>query len=248
MALQFNDTTNYQGLVQLAERELKLPRTEISGNTAKLKDFAADANLAWDSYLHIAFSSSGTWQFDDSNQTDYPIIKTNLVDGQKDYTLTTDESGNLILDVYKVAILRSATATLYDELRPMDQQSDREAYNLVAENTTEGVPYQYDKTANAIILDPIPSYNATNGLKVYINREASSFAYTDTTKKPGCPGLHHRYFALKPALDYARRNGLTQEASLRNEVQLLEESIAQYFARRSRDERHRITARPVNFR
>src|SRR3990167_10378043 len=116
MSVQFSDTTNYKGIIQLIEKELGFKRGDISGDANLLKEITADVNLAWDDYLTIALPASGKWQFDDSNQTDYPIIKTNLVDGQRDYTFTTDEGGNLILDIYKVAILLSATDTLYQEI------------------------------------------------------------------------------------------------------------------------------------
>lgn len=247
MSRAFNDTTNLNGIIQGIEEELRFSPGDISGDTTKMKLFTAAVNSAWDDYLTIALNASGTWQFDDSNHTDYPFIKTNIVQGQRDYTFTGDEGGNLILDIYKVAILGSATATLYEEIKPIDQQSDP-AWNLVAENSTQGVPYQYDKTANAIFLDPVPSYSATSGLKVYINREASYFTTADTSKKPGCPGLHHKYFSLKPALDYARRHSLSVEGSLRNEISVMEKSIEEYFGRRSRDERKRITSKYVSFR
>lgn len=239
--LQFSDTTNYRGILQQLERELGFDAGDITGSTSKLKHFTADINLAWDNYLAIALPASGTWQYDDSNHSDYPIIKTNLVSGQRSYLFTTDEQSNLILDIYKVAILSSATATLYQEISPIDQQSGGSAPDLIAENTATGTPEAYDKTGNAIFLDPPSGYNATNGLKVYINREANYFVTTDTTKKPGCPGLHHRYFVLRPALDYARRNKLAIEGSLRNEVLTLERSIEEYFGRRNRDENHRLT-------
>lgn len=247
MSLQFSDTSTHRGIIQQLERELGFDPATISGNTTKLKQFTADINLAWDNYLAIALPASGTWQYDDSNHTDYPIIKTNLVDGQRSYVFTTDENSNLILDVYKVAILPSATATQYEEIRPVDQQSSSDVGDLVSESTSEGVPVRYDKTANGIFLDPIPSYNATNGLKIYINREANYFAYTDTTKKPGCPGLHHRYFVLKPALDFARRNKMSVEGSLRLEIARIEADIREYFGRRQRDERPRITPKITSF-
>ena len=247
MSLKYNQTSSLDGIIQEIEHELDFKYGDISGDTTLLKQFTVAVNLTWDNYLSIALPASGKWQFDDSNQTDYPIIKTNLVDGQRDYTFTTDEGGNLILDIYKVAILLSATDTLYQEIKPIDQQSDTEAWGILSENTTEGTPYQYDKTANGLFLDPIPSYNATNGLKVYINREASYFTTSDTTKKPGCPGLHHRYFVLKPAFDYARVHGMSIEGSLRNEVILMEKAIEGYFGRRSKDDRKILTNRPINF-
>lgn len=254
MSLPFNDTTTLKGLVQIYEKEIGVERGHISGNANRLKEFCADANLAWDDYVAIALKAGGRWQFDDSNQTDYPIIKTNLVQGQRDYTFTTDESGNLILDIYRVAILPSATATEYQDIYPLDEQSGEETA-LNTENTAQGVPSRYDKTGNAIRLETPPSYAATNGLKVYINREASYFVSTDTTKKPGCPGIHHRYFALKPALDYARQHDQARYARLREEVVSFEGdeekrivgSIERYFARRARDERPRITPKITRY-
>ena len=103
MSLQFNDTTNNLGLIQLIERNCKL-EGKISSNTNLLKNFTADVNVAFDKLLMILFSSSGKWQFDDSNHTDYPIITTNLVAGQRDYSFTTDEQGNIILDIYAPSI------------------------------------------------------------------------------------------------------------------------------------------------
>lgn len=255
MSLQFSDTTNYRGIIQQIERELGYDAGDISGNTTKLKHFTAEVNLAWDTYLHIALTSSGKWQFDDSNQTDYPIVYTNLVDGQRSYLFTTDEQSNLILDIFKVAILPSATATLYEEIKPIDQQTRDHAPDMVSETTAEGVPIEYDKTANGIFLNPIPSYNATNGLKVYINREASYFATSDTTKKPGCPGIHHEYFALKAAYAFARQNQLETRKDLAAELLKYEGDetrgvmgrIARYFARREKDERPQITPKITRF-
>lgn len=246
MSIQFSDTTNYKGLVQLYEKEIGVNQGDISGTTAKLKEFTADANVALDDFVYMAITSSGTWQFDDSNHTtDYPIIYTNLVANQRDYSFTTDENSNLVLDIYKVMVLQSATDTLYDEIYPIDQQ--KEYSDIDAENTTTGVPYQYDKTANGIFLDPTPSYSATKGLKVMINREAHYFVYTDTTAKPGIPGIFHHYFYLKPALDYARRKSLPHHDRIFQRVLQLERDIKDYYGQRERDIRHAISMKPIDF-
>lgn len=248
MSAQFNDTSTYKGLVQIYEKEIGAARGYVSDNSDRLKEFAADVNLAWDDYLTIALRASGKWQFDDSNlTTDYPIIYANLVSGQRDYTFTSDGTGNLILDIYNVAVLPSATATTYQEINTnIDQQTAFDASDISEEQTNTGVPWQYDKTANGIFLDPAPGYNATSGLKIWINREPSYFVSTDTTKMPGCPGNHHRYFALKPALDYARRQGLKNYNLLREEVVSFEGdaekgivgSIERDFTRREKDVTH----------
>lgn len=246
MSLAFSDTSTFKGIIQILEKEIGVERGYISGTTNRLKEATADINLAWDEYLSIVFRADGRWQFDDSNHTDYPTITTNLVASQRSYSFTTDQQSNLVLDVHKVAILPSATATLYEEIYPIDIQNT-EALPIIASDTATGVPYYYDKLANGIFLDPIPSYNATNGLKIYINREPSYFVSTDTTKKPGCPGIHHRYFPLRAALDYARRNSLTVTNSLYAEVLRMEKMIEEYFSKRAQDERHVMTPKRTNY-
>ena len=238
MSLKFNNTSSpYDGIIQQIEDELGFNRTDISSVATKLADWTSRVNLAFDSFWAIALPATGKWQLDDSNQSDYPVIKTNLVDGQRDYTFTTDGSGNLILDIYKVAVLPTSTATLYQTIYPIDVQSDEPDSDLLAENTTEGIPFQYEKMANGILLDPIPSYNATNGLKMYINREASFFTISDTTKKPGVPGDLHEWFVVEPCLKYAGRKSLSNYGDLLRRREELKQQIIEVFSKRDKDDR-----------
>lgn len=238
MSIAFNDSTTLRGLVQLYEREIGTNRGVVTGDTQLLKEFTADANEALDDALVIALEASGAWQFDDSNHTDYPIITTNLVSGQRSYTFTIDENSNVILEIYKVMVADSSGD--FHEIKPIDVQSEADTSTFYDGNDSSGVPGRYDKTANAVFLDPVPNYNSIGGLKVYINREASYFAYTDTTKKPGFPGIFHKYFYLRPALGFARRNSLVSEPKLQGEVLLIEQNMREYFGRRARDERWRM--------
>lgn len=269
MSLVFSDTSTYRGIVQIYEKEIGAEYGDISGSTPRLKSLTADVNLALDDFVALAIKSSGTWQFDDSNQGDYPIITTNLTSGQRDYSFTTDGSGNLILDIYQVFVANPSG--IFREVLPVDVQSQSSLVGGVlsgnlgsggdlsgfwdGRNTT-GTPNKYDKTANGIFLDPIPNYNSSGGLKVYINREGSYFVSTDTTKKPGVPGIFHKYFALKPALDYARRNNLAVLPRLEAEVLRFEGNerlgvvgaIQEYFSRRPRDEQPRLIINQENNR
>ena len=245
MSIVFSDTTTYKGLVQMYEKEIGANRADVSGNANRLLEFTADANMALDDFIYLAITSSGTWQFDDSNHTDYPIVYTNLVDGQRDYSFTTDENSNLILDIYKVLILNSATAATYQEIKPIDQQT--KFSGIDEESATEGVPFQYDKTANGIFLNPTPSYDATKGLKLIINREGHIFVAADTTAKAGVPGLFHSYFYLKPAMHYARRKNLSNYKLIQEQVLTLERDIKDYYSQRERDVRHIMTPKRINY-
>lgn len=246
MSIQFNDTSTYKGLVQLYEKEVGFNRGDVSGNTDRLKEFTADVNVAWDDFLSIAFGPDGTWQLDDSNHTDYPFITTNLVSGQRDYTFTVDGSSNIILDIYRVMCKTSATGN-YQEIYPVDQSTpdylnSESTSTFIDGRSQTGSPTRYDKIANGIQLDLIPSYNATAGLKVFINREPSYFAYTDATKKPGVSGNLHKWFFIKPAYDYARRHTLAQLPRLELEVAKFENVIKDSFRRRQRDIPKRLIA------
>lgn len=254
MSRQFNNTTSLDGLVQKFEEEIGATYGDVSGSTERLKQFASATRSAWSNYLRLASKGSGKWQYDDSNHTEYPIIYFNIVSGQQDYTFTTDEQNNLILDIAKVAVLQSSTATEYQEIAPVDPQTESEA-SLIADSLVSGVPSAYDKLANGIFLTPIPNYSVTAGIKLYINREASHFEYDDTTKMPGCPGNHHEYFYLRPAMEYARLHTLANFSSLRDEVMRYEgdESrgiigmIERDFARRTKDQKPQITLKKINY-
>lgn len=246
MSLQFSNTTTKNGIIQTIERNCALGDGAISGDSTALLYFTGDVNAAIDKVVSIALKSSGTWQFDDSTQSDYPIIKTNIVSSQRDYPFTTDGSGNLILDVYKVLILPSATSTIYQEIYPIDQQSQRTGIDT--EDGATGTPFQYDKTANALIFDPTPNYNATNGIKMLINREMLYFSSTDTTKKAGFAGIFHEYLALRPSYQYAQRKTLANTVVLGDEMLKMEKEIYDYYARRERDKRKVLGAKYQEFR
>lgn len=237
MSLAFNKTSDRNGIIQQIEKEIGANPGDISGGgNDVMKDWTTEVNLAFDEFLSIAIPATGKWQWDDSNHSSYPIIKGNIVSGQRDYSFTTDDGGNLILDVYKVAILPSATATQYQTIYPLDVQSNVDDDQILTEGTTGGTPAKYDKTANALFFDPIPNYSATNGIKMYINREASYFTYTDTTKKPGVPGTLHEWFVVIPALKYVGRKSGSNYNDLLRRKEILRLSIIETFSKRERDD------------
>lgn len=244
MSLNFNDTVTRKGLIQIIEKETGLGTGRISGDTELLKDFTADINLAFDSLLRIIFKNSGTWQYDDSNHTDYPFIYTDLLINQRDYSFTTDEQGNIILDIFKVMV--KDDSGYYQEVLPVDMQSDQNVSEFYDEQNTTGVVSRYDKTGNGIIFDVLPQKTIANGIKIFINREPSYFVYTDTTKKAGVDGLCQEYLALEPSLRYAERKSLSNLPSLRARVDKLEKQISGRYYDRAKDEKKIIRPKIIN--
>ena len=206
----------------------------VSSNSVSypIEQKTRDINLALDKVFSLIFEVGGTWQFDDSNHTDYPIITTNIVSGQRDYSFTVDGSGNLVLDIYKVMVADSNG--IFFEVFPTDQQGNTPLSMTDGQNT-QGSVLTYDKTGNGIFLDLIPNYNRTGGLKVWINRTGSYFTTSDTTKKPGFAGLFHEYLVLRPSYQYAYRKGLSNVNILKNEMLEMENAIMEHYKSRERD-------------
>jgi hypothetical protein len=252
MSIPFSSTSDKRGLVQMYEKAIGVDYGDVSSDTELLAEFTANANNALDDYLLLWAKCAGTWQGDDINHTNYPIITRNIVSGTRDYDFTTDGSSNRITDLQKVLILPSATATNYEEITAIDELNTSISDILV--NTSQGTPRQYGKLANAIFLDLIPNYSVSAGIKMIINREGSYFTSSDTIKKAGVPA-YHEYFYLKPALIKAKQKMLSNLIQIEKDVLDLEGSerlrvsgkIQEFFSIRERDVSKFITMEKINF-
>lgn len=197
-----------------------------------------DENLALDEALAIIFQLGGTWQFDDGNHTADPIITTDLVDGQRDYHFTTDEQGNVILDILRVQVADSSE--VFHDLEKVDMI--RNGPSTMSDGAdTEGIPTKYGLIGNGIFLDLIPSYNSTGGLKIFINREASYFTADDTDKVVGIDGLCHDFLYLKPSYEYARDKNLANREALFRDLQISIQKIKDRYKIKERNVVNRMT-------
>jgi hypothetical protein len=209
-----------------------------NSTTYTLANKAIDINIAQDEVWSEALKNNG-WNVDDFNQTDYPIITTDLVASQRDYSFILDSSGNRILDIYKVLVKDSSTG-LYKEIKPVDAQSIAPTTMLDGADT-EGVPTCYDKTGNGILLDLVPSTSITSGLKILVNREPTYFTSSDTTKVSGIDPLCQDYLYLKPSYERCRDTGRDNAQALFRDMQISWEKIKARYGGRERDVVRRIT-------
>lgn len=242
MSLAFSDTSTKKGIIQAIER-IVFPGHpgKITDSSLLLKEFTAEVNTALDHAWSIILPAGGKWQLDDSNYAeDYPIIYGNLVDGQRSYPFVNDETGNLILDIYRVFVKTTSTG-VYQEVFPVDVQSDRNIDDFISGQNVEGIPYRYDKTGNGIFLDPIPNANITSGLKIYINREPEYFTTNDSTKKPGFAGIFHEYLALRAAYTYARNLTLKNKTDIESDMLKMEAAMVEYYGHRERDRKKKLS-------
>ena len=224
MALQFSDTTNKNGILQQIERAVDFNDGDITGNTTRLAQFTGDVNLAMDEVVAMILSADQSRNIDDYNHSKYPIITMDLTASQRDYNFTSDEQSNLIVHIHKV--MAADSSGVLATIEQINQQEPDNRYDSFNNGqAVEGVPIRWDHTSDGIFLDPVPSYSSTGGLKVFIDREASHFSTTDTTKVAGFMSLFHEYLVLKPSYRYARDKSLPNRNTLKSDMLEMEQRI-----------------------
>lgn len=242
--MQYNDTTNKTGILQECESWLfDNNYGAITGNTNLLATFTRYANIAMDETLVYAMQYDRKWQFDDSNQTDYPIATTDLVVGQQDYTLDVTH-----IKITGVEIL-GADGKYYPlkqkDIRDINDYGDGVALSQF--EPTNGKPIYYDPTSTGLFLYPAPasgSVTTTAGLKIYYQRPPTTFSTNDTTKVPGIPSVFHTMIPIKMSLRYAKTKSMSDKArELEVEEAKLMASWAKHLSSRNDGIRPRLTTK-----
>lgn len=234
----------YTQIVAEARRISK--STSVSYSDA---DVLTSVNSALERVTNLVRDAEGRWQWDDSNDTDFPFATTQLNINQQDYGLDPthyriervelkDQSGN------------------WTKLIPIDQ-ADIYNQSLTGFLSSVAIPVYYDKVGNSLFLYPVPSYTQAASIKVYYERGPSYFISTDTTKTPGFNPLFHKVLALWAAYDYAFINNLAVANSLYRAgpdgtavglIPTMETQLADYYSLRDKDEHLRLQKRFVSSR
>ena len=145
----------------------------ICGTTATIYSNKAKVvriNEAIDKYFAL-----GNYQFEDSNQSSVPIETIDLVDGTGRYAL-----GDLTSELLNFLRVEVTDSSGNDYLIFSNKLSNiNGAYDEYYKD--EGVPSEYIKIGKYVDLRPIPSYNATSGLKIYFDRPASKYTFVSFT-------------------------------------------------------------------
>lgn len=250
MSLMFSDTSsNKAGLIQEAESLVFGDNSygRISNDANLLATFTRYINEALNRVVSLILTSNGRWQWDDNNNTDFPIGTTNLGvtvgSEQQDYAFDIT-----FLKITRVEVMDNTGA--WHLLKPLDQ-NDLYDQSLTDYLKTAGLPGFYDKIANSLFLYPKPlgtAVTATGGLKVWFQRPPSYFSISDTTKVPGFNSMYHRLVALIASRDYAMMKVLSNAKALDALVMQQEDSLGESYTLRNADERPQLTAKQFQWR
>ena len=188
-------------------------------------DKIRNINIHYQDVARLIWESASGWQFDDSNATTLPLVKTTMVHGQQDYSLPSttqrveevmvkDGSGNWI------------------KMKPFDIHDVTIALPEFFE--TPGMPQYYDMVGRSIMLYPTPSSAYTtlaSGLGVYINREVTEFPVSATTEVPGFASAFHRILSFSTALDFAQDTNTKD--FLAGQKARLEQGLTRFYSKRN---------------
>lgn len=230
----FSDTSANQGILQECESILFNDNYgAITGNTSLVQTFTRYANRALDRVVSLIMDADSRWQWDDNNNTDYPIATTNIVLGQQDYSFATTQ-----LNIFRVEVMD--TNGNWNRMLPIDQSD----IQIAVENFqgSQGTPIFYDKLASSIFLYPTPSYSQSASLKLWFQRAASYFSTADTTKEPGFSSLFHKLIPLYMSYDYAFSKQLPLQNSILAEINKLEDQMQDFYMLRQKDEHRTLLA------
>lgn len=236
----FSDTTNNSGLIQDCEGIVFNQFGKISGKTALLQTFTNLINRQYDKATSIIIEHDGRWQHDDSSYLTEAVYLTDLVSGQRQYTLDPAH-----LQITQIRLKDEAGN--WSILRPLDI-NDPEAFRFRQETSTQtsGEPHWYDKRGDQVILYPSPDYSQSASLEITVERVPNYFTHSDAGREVGVSTLFHRYLSLGASMEYAVANSLANKNDLMALFKMEEERIKIHYSRRSRDENLQLRAR-INY-
>lgn len=195
-------------------------------------DMLIAVNNAYERVASLIMQADGRWEWDDANNTDFPIATTALTADQGDYGLAVTH-----LKILRVEV--KDENGLWTQLYNIDQ-SDYKGQAQGEFLKTAGQPVYYDLVNSSVILYPKPDYSQAASLKIYFQRGPAVFTsaeVTTGTKVPGFNSLYHELIPLHAAHDYAIAKGSGNVNQLAAQIQIREEALQSDYEMRNKDER-----------
>lgn len=237
-------------------------KTGTNSSTYAAADMLIAINNAYERIGSLILQADGRWQWDDTNNTDFPIATIDMVSGQQDYSMTASH-----LKVIGAAV--KSNTGIWRRLLPFD------ADDLAASSTptsfvplvnfgptmdraeflkTPGAPQFYDVLGVSTFLYPPPdngiSVTLTAGLKLYFQRGPALFTSAEVatgTKQPGFNSLYHDLVPLWVAYNYALDNEISTANGYFSSIQAKEKQLVLDYSKRDKDERTIMTTKKIKY-
>ncbi len=195
-------------------------------------DKIRNINVAYQDVARTIWESAAGWQFDDSNATTIPLVKTTLVHGQQDYSLPTTSQR------VESVIVKDSGGN-WKKLSQFDIHDTTIALPEFYEGNN--LPLYYDLVGRSIMLYPTPSSaycTLASGLGVYINRDVTEFGVSAASTVPGFATGFHRILSYAAALDFTQ--DATDRQFLLTQKERLQNGLVRFYSKRSVEEKQQI--------
>jgi len=220
--------------------------SDITNSTGLVQDKARNMNNWYHKTINWILESQDGWDFDDTNNTDFPIATADLVAGQQDYALPLSDG---ILKIKRLEI--SYDGSKWNKAFPFDinESGSGTSTTDIANDFDVSNPY-YDLLANSIFLYPIPDTAVEDGLKIWFARKIENIftATGNDTRSPGIDEQFHRVISYGASYDWAltKTDGSRASAFL-NEISKLEAEIKRFYGRKDDDRQIILKSNYVNY-
>ena len=209
-----------------------------------------DINIWYQKVSTMIFEAQDDDDFDDTNNTDYPMYTTPLIANQRDYAIP--QSLNFLAE-RRVDITYDGT-NWYRAL-PMDQGLDNRGMGPFSdEQMEETIDNRYSKTApryiikyNAIFIYPRANagdMSSGASLQSEFSRQVTEFTSSDLstgTKQPGFDAPFHPILAYGPAFEFAQKYNMPQQKSIFTELQDYEARLKRHYNNKDKDMKYVFT-------
>ena len=206
-------------------------------------------NTALETLIGKVISADGTWEYDDTNYTTSPRGTATLVEGQEQYSFSSE-----YLEVTEIDVL-TTTAGVWRRVKSLSRDdlkglTTEEYFGVTSGNPNTGLPEYYDIEGDSIRLFPAPTstyVTLAGGLRVSFKRTADLFVDGDTTQEPGLPSPYHILLAYYAAIPYCAIYKQDRVAWLEKKWDEGIKDLIKFFSHRDHDRRKIMTTAPINY-
>lgn len=217
----YNSDSNGQDLVSMLN-DLTGMDNVVYSLQAKTRDMNRANRAIW-TWIHEAY---GGWQYDDKNNTsDFPTAKADLVANQVDYSIPTEATTVIGVEIKN-------QGGVWERLQKLTLEQIQDSQAEAEFNKTPSQPRYYRPMGNSIKIYPASNYSQTASIRVIYDRETNSFLPTDTNKSPGFDSQFHEAVAIGGAAYFSSYKTIPQMANLQGQWLDYEKRIKEHYSSR----------------
>lgn len=222
-------------------------RDLVNADTSSYPDanLLNDINIWYQKVATMILEAQTDADFDDANQTDYPIYTSPLIAGQRDYPIPATLK---MLEIKRLDVTYDGSH--YYRALPFDNASEKRGFGPLGGSAEMDLEVdrryikqspRYDVKYNSIFMYPLAVQSEVDsGAKIVAEFtrqiiEFTSAQLTTGTISPGFDAPFHAMLSYGPAFEFAQKMNLPQAKSIFTELQDYEVRLKRHYANQDKD-------------